>query len=430
MNPIEADLLIRNASELFRATGCAGGPHDPTSEGSQGGSLACHEGKIVWIGDDSDLDRPGTVSLVPGGRQVRADGCTVSPGLVDCHTHAVFAGDRSAEFAQRCRGATYLDLARAGGGIQSTVRATRAASEEELFELALPRLHRLLSYGITTAEIKSGYGLTLADELKALRVVRRLASAQPVELVPTLLCAHAVPPEHAADRERYVALCLNEILPAVAEESLARFCDAFVEQGAFTIDEGRRILSRGRELGLIPRLHADQLSSMGAAELAGEVGAATADHLEAITPQGIAALAAEGVVAVLLPTSTLFLRQARFAPGRALLDAGLRVALATNLNPGSAMSENAPLALSLACLFNGLTPAEALSAFTSGGAAALGLTETHGALAVGQQADIVIHACPTHQHLPYHLAVNHVRTVLKRGQVVHEAPIPCCRAAT
>ncbi len=415
-----ADLALRNAAELCTMTGSGRG--SAVLNALSDGSVACRGGRIVWVGPDREFDR--AIALEPGARVLDASGCTVTPGLVDCHTHLVFAGDRSDEFARLCEGATYLEIASAGGGIAATVRATRAASEEALVALALPRLARLLSHGITTAEVKSGYGLSTGDELKILRAIACLGAAQPVEIVPTLLCAHAVPAEFSERRSAYVDLCVEEIIPEVARLGLARFCDAFIEQGAFSIDEGRRILSAARRRGFALRLHADQLSAMGASRLAAELGVDTADHLEAIDPSGIDALADAGTSAVLLPATTLFLKQTRFAPGRALWDRGVNVALGTNLNPGSAMSENASLTLALACLCNGLSPAEALFAFTRGAARALGIGDRVGALAPGLQADIAIHACSSHRQLAYHLAVSLVRTVLKRGEVVFEATAP------
>lgn len=425
MPTVQADLVVRNAREL--CTMEASGRGEAVLGSLSGASVACLGGTVVWVGSDSALD--AAVTPQPGARTVDASGCTVTPGLVDCHTHVVFAGDRGDEFSARCEGATYLDIAKKGGGIASTVRRTREASEDRLVELALPRLARLLEFGVTTAEAKSGYALNVPDELKMLRAVARLPALQPVELVPTLLCAHAIPPEHAQAREAYVRLCVEEIVPEVARQKLARFCDAFVEQSAFTVEEGRRILGKGKELGMTPRIHADQMSAMGASLLAAELGAATADHLECIDDDGIAALAKARVAAVLVPTSTLFLKQAVYAPGRKLWDAGLAVALATNLNPGSAMTENASLPIALACLFNGLTPAEALWAFTRGGAKALGMDDRIGAIEVGKQADLVVHACESHRHLAYHFAVSHVRTVVKRGRVVLDRPLACCAAA-
>jgi imidazolonepropionase len=282
-------------------------------------------------------------------------------------------------------------------------------------------LCRLLEQGVTCAEVKSGYGLTLEDELKMLRAIQSLALDQPVSLVPTLLCAHAVPEEHRAGREGYVRLCIEEIIPAAGEAGLAKFCDVFVEEGAFTVAEARQILRAGRSAGLVPRLHTDQLTSLGGGLLAAELQASSADHLEAISQSEIEALAAAQVVAVLMPTSTLFLRLPSYAPGRRLIEGGVRVALATNLNPGSAMSENVSLSLGLACLQNGLSPAEAYWAFTRGGALALRLPE-YGQLAVGGPADLVIFTCDSYRHLPYHLGVNHARWVVKGGRVVANNP--------
>lgn len=408
------DLLVRGTSEVLTLRGNPREGAEQALAPLSRGVVGVHGGAIAYLGPESDLPEgaAGERTLV-----IDAGGGFVGPGFVDPHTHLVFAGERSAEFDLRNRGATYLEIAQAGGGIAATVRATRQASEEELLALALPRLARLLEHGVTCAEVKSGYGLNLPDELKMLRVVRRLAQEQPIQLVPTLLCAHAIPGEHRAHRERYVELCVNELVPAAAEAGLASFCDAFVEQGAFTAAEGRLILEAGRRFGLLPRLHVDQLTASGGAELAAELGAATADHLENVTEAGIAALAKAGVSAVLIPTSTLFLRQRPYAPGRRLWDAGVNVALGTNVNPGSAMSESLPLALSLACLENGLSAAEAYWAATRGAALALRRADL-GLLEVGGQADLVVFGCASYRHLPYHLGVNHARVVVRAGRVV------------
>jgi imidazolonepropionase len=349
--------------------------------------------------------------------QLDARGGFVGPGFVDAHTHVCFAGERSAEFDLSCQGASYQEIHRAGGGIQSTVRATRAASEDELVQAALPRLGRLLSFGVTTAEVKSGYGLSLEQELKQLRAIRRLGSLQPLELVPTLLCAHAVPEEHRHQRERYLDVCVHEILPAVAADHLARFCDAFVDEGAFTVAEARQLFTAAQTLGFGIRVHAEQLSRSGGAQLAAELGAASADHLEQLADSEAEALARGGVVATLVPTSTLFLRLPRYAPGRALRQAGVTVALGTNVNPGSAMSENHALTLGLACLGNGLSPAEAYWAATRGSALSLRLPEA-GRLVLGGPADVVVFGCPSFRDLPYHLGMNQVRFVVKGGRVV------------
>jgi imidazolonepropionase len=420
MEPLE--LIVRNTSEVLTVEGSHREPAEQALTPHPRACVGVRGGRIAWVGAEAELP-PGAVD--PHTEVLDAQGGMVGPGFVDPHTHLVFAGERSAEFDLRCQGATYLQLAQAGGGILSTVRATRAASEEELLRLALPRLQRLLEYGVTTAEVKSGYGLDVENELKMLRVVRRLSALTPVELVPTLLCAHAVPEEFKGRREAYVELCEREILPAVAREGLARFCDIFVEEGAFTRDEARRLLTAAKALGLRPRLHGDQLTSGGGAELAAELGAATVDHLEHVSEAGIRALAAADVTAVLVPTSTLFLRMRPYAPGRKLRDAGVNVALGTNINPGSAMTENLPLAMGLACLENGLTAAEAYWASTRGAALALGLP-SQGRLAVGDMADLVIFSCSNFRHLPYHLGTSHSQVVLKGGRVVMRAERAHC----
>lgn len=420
MEPLQ--LVIRNTSEVLTCEGTHREPAEQALTPRPGACVGVRDGRVAFIGPEADLPR-GAVG--PSTEVLDAEGQMVGPGFVDPHTHLVFAGERSHEFDLRNQGATYLEIAKAGGGIAGTVRATRAASEDELVRLALPRLQRLLHHGVTVAEVKSGYGLNVADELKMLRVVKRLQGLTPVELVPTLLCAHAVPPEYAERRGAYVELCAKEILPAVAREGLARFCDIFVEQSAFEKDEARRLLTAAKALGMTPRLHADQLTSGGGAELAAELGAATADHLEHVSDAGIRALADANVTAVLVPTSTLFLRMRPYAPGRKLREAGVNVALGTNVNPGSSMTENLPLVMGLACLENGLTAAEAYWGATRGAALALGLS-TNGRLALGDAADVVVFSCSTYRHLPYHLGVNHARTVLKAGRVVVRDGSPVC----
>ncbi|MCE9673547.1 imidazolonepropionase [Myxococcus stipitatus] len=416
------ELLVRNTSEVLTLEGTHRERAEDALTPRPGACVGVRDGVIAFVGPEAQLPA-GAVGA--GTTVLDAQGGFVGPGFVDPHTHLVFAGERSAEFDLRNQGATYLEIAKAGGGIVGTVRATRAASEDELIQLALPRLRRLLSHGVTVAEVKSGYGLDVENELKMLRVVRRLGALTPVELVPTLLCAHAVPEEYKGRREDYVRLCIDEILPAVAREGLARFCDVFVEDSAFTVDEGRRILTAARALGLVPRLHADQLTALGASELAAELGAATADHLEQVTDAGLRALAAANVTAVLVPTSTLFLRMRPYAPGRRIRDAGLNIALGSNVNPGSAMSENVALVLGLACLENGLSAAEAYWAATRGAALSLGL-QRQGRLAVGDPGDLVSFSCASYRHLPYHLGIGHARTVVKAGRVVARQELDSC----
>jgi imidazolonepropionase len=408
------DLLIRNTSEVVTAAGAPSGPAEAALAVISAGAVGVRAGRVAFLGPERDIP-PGTVDEETPVLDAR--GGFVGPGFVDAHTHLVFAGERSAEFEERCAGRSYQEIAAAGGGIASTVRATREATEESLVASALPRLARLLSFGVTTAEVKSGYGLSTESELKILRAVARLGALQPVELVPTLLCAHAVPDEHRRDRVRYLELCIRETLPEVARTGLARFVDAYVEEGAFSAGEAQTLLRAGAALGLVPRVHAEQLSRSGGAALAAELGAASADHLEQATDEDAFALAAGGVVATLVPTSTLFLRLPRYAQGRRLRAAGVTLALGSNVNPGSAMTENHALTLGLACLGNGLTPAEAYLAATRGAALSLRLPEA-GQLRAGGPADLVVFCCRSYRELPYHLAVNQVRHVVKAGRLV------------
>ncbi len=408
----KATLVVRNATVAT----CDRGPSDAGLVA--GGAVAIEDRRIAWVGPDREV--AGAVDLETA-RVLDARGALVTPGLVDAHTHLVFAGERAGEFALRCAGRSYVAVAFAGGGIAATTRATNAAPDESLLEAAVVRARRLLAQGVTTIEVKSGYGLSTQAELRLLRVVQSLASALWAELtiVPTLLL-HAIPPERSDDRAAFVRELCEELIPAVAKQRLARHVDAFAEEGALTLAEARRILEAGKRRGLVPHLHADQLTLSGGAQLAAELGCASADHLEQIDDEGIAALARAGVVAGILPLSTLFLGSDRYAPGRKLLGAGVRIALATNLNPGSAMSENVGLTLSLACLKLGLSPAEALVAFTAGGARALRQRDV-GFLAPGVEADLVVWGCSSPEHLAWHMAVNHALTVVKRGRVVHQA---------
>jgi imidazolonepropionase len=408
----KATLLFRNAI----AATCDGGTSDPGL--IPGAAVAIDDRRIAWVGPERELE---TAVEVEGAEVIDARGGLVTPGLVDAHTHLVFAGERAGEFALRCAGKSYLSVALSGGGIAVTTRATRAASDATLLQTAMVRARRLLAQGVTTIEVKSGYGLSTRDELRLLRVIQELAHAlwAEVTIVPTLL-AHAVPPERGADRDAFVRELCEVLVPQAAREKLAEHVDAFAEEGAFTLDEARRILAAGARHGLVPHLHADQLTPSGGARLAAELSCASADHLEEIDDEGIAALARAEVVAGLLPLSTLFLGSNRYAPARKLLSAGVRIALATNLNPGSAMSENVGLALSLGCLNLRLSPAEALVAFTSGGARALRRADA-GRLRPGADADLVLWGCGSPEHLAWHMAVNHALLVVKRGRVVHAA---------
>src|SRR5215471_7921152 len=417
------DLLVQNASEVLCVQGDPGQPAEQALTPIARGAVGVVNGCISYLGMSKELP-PDAVG--PRTEVIDAQGGFVGPGFVDPHTHLIFAGERSAEFELRCRGASYREIANSGGGIASTVRATRATSEEQLVELGRRRLWTLLEQGVTCAEAKSGYGLSLEQELKMLRAIRRLSAIQPVELIATLLCAHTVPEELKSERDRYLQICIAEIIPAAAEARLARFCDAFVDESAFSGEEARRVLRAGANCGLIPRLHADQLSDEAGAELAAELRASSADHLELVSRAGIEALSRANVSAILAPTSTLFLRQRAFAPGRQLIDAGVNVALATNLNPGSAMSENVAVTCGLACLGNGLSASEAYWGLTRGAALALRRLDL-GTLTIGGPADLVVFGCRSYRHLPYHLGVNHARWVVKSGRAVVRAdPHPLC----
>jgi imidazolonepropionase len=380
------------------------------------GAVVLDGERIAWVGPSADLP-----PLPPGAEVLDVSGRVVLPGLVDSHTHLLFAGDRVDEFEQRLGGLSYQEISARGGGIRSTVRQVRRAGRAELVDLARPRLRRLLAFGVTTVEVKSGYGLTLADELKCLEAVADLAAEGPVELVPTFLGAHAVPPEHAADRAGYLKLLCDDMLPEVARAGLAEFCDVFCETGVFSLEESARVLERARALGLRLKLHADELSPLGGAELAARLGAASADHLLCVSEAGIAALASSKTVATLLPGTAFFLGL-DFAPARRLIDAGAAVALASDCNPGTCPTENLPLVGAMACARMGLLPAEALNALTLNAAAALGRADRLGSLTPGKQADLLVCSVPDYRHLFYHFGANHVERVFKRGRLVHPAP--------
>jgi len=367
---------------------------------------------IEWVGPESEC--PAEYADEPTHD---ADGALVVPGLIDCHTHLAFGGWRADEFAMRLEGRSYLEIAKAGGGIASTMRKTRDASEDALYDRCRTVLDQMAALGVTTIEAKSGYGLTVEDELKQLRVYHRLQADQPMEIVPTFLGAHTVPPEYENDRAGYLRLIQEEMIPAVAEANLAEFCDAFVEDSAFSPDEARSLFDTAREHGLRPKLHADQLTDTGGAALAAEVDAASADHLECISEDGIAALANSDTVAVSLPLATLYLDEFPL-PARALRDAGVPVAVATDFNPGSAPSYHLPLAMMLACTLQRMTPAAALAGATRTAAEALDRVHRLGSLAPGTRADFVLIDAPSLNHWLYHFRPNAVQKTFARGQLI------------
>jgi imidazolonepropionase len=381
----------------------------------EGGAVVVEDGVITRVALTS------SDTWIPAGAQIiDAAGKIVLPGFIDCHTHLIFAGSREDEFEQRLQGRTYQEIASAGGGINATVQRVRAASKEELKALARPRLARMLQFGITTVEVKSGYGLTLADEIKCLEVIAELSAEGPVELVPTFLGAHAVPPEYRSNREGYLRLLIDEMLPEIARCCLARFCDVFCETGVFDLAGSERILARARDLGFQLKLHADELTPLGGAELAARLGAVSADHLLCITDAGIDALAASGTVATLLPGTAFFLGLP-YAPARKLIARGVRVALASDCNPGTCPTENLPLIGAMACTQMKMLPAEVVTSLTLNAAAALGCSARLGSIEVGKQADLIICDVPDYRDLLYHFGVNHVWRVIKRGRVVFAA---------
>jgi imidazolonepropionase len=379
------------------------------------GALLAREGTIEWVGPTAKLPPHPPDALV-----INAGGRAVLPGLIDSHTHLLAAGTREDEFEQRLAGATYQQIAEHGGGINATVSHVRHAGKEDLKRLARRRLARLLSFGVTTVEVKSGYGLTTADEVKCLEAVAELNAEGPLELVPTFLGAHAVPPEFRADREGYLRLLTGEMLPEVARRGLAEFCDVFCETGVFSVAESEGILQTALDLGLQVKVHADELSPLGGAELAARLGAASADHLLCVTDAGIEALAAAGTVATLLPGTAFFLG-VPYAPARRLIERGLAVALASDCNPGTCPTENLPLIGTMACTQMRMLPGEAVTALTLNAAAALNRSDRLGALSPGRQADLVICDVPDFRQILYHFGVSHVWRVIKRGRVVYTA---------
>lgn len=375
-----------------------------------GAAVAVAEGKIVAVGPERDL-----LVRFPDAERIRCGGGVITPGFVDSHTHAVFGRWRAEEYAMRCRGVPYMEIARRGGGINASVNDLRERSEDELVEISRRRIREMLRFGTTTAEVKSGYGLRTEDELKTLRVIRRLHDEGPVDLIPTFMGAHEFPPEYRERRSAYVELVTEEMIPAVAEAGLAVFCDVFMEPGVFNAIETRKILEAGLAHGLIPKLHADELENSGGAELAVELGAASADHLGEISDAGIRAIARSETVATLLPATLMFLGRKSYAPARRLLDLGATIALATDFNPGSSPTPSMPIVLTIACSQMGLDPLEALVAATAGGARALRLEDGRGTLRAGAPADLVVWAASDYREIPYRFGVNLVRGVWKRG---------------
>lgn len=419
------DLLFVNARQVVTCAGPA-----RARRGAEMADAAVREqtavlvagGRIAALGAERDLIAAHREAAI-----VDCGGGVLTPGFVDSHTHALFGRPRYEEQEMRAAGAGYMEIARRGGGIHASVRDLRARSEDELVALAVPRLRRLAATGVTTVEVKSGYGLTLDDELKALRAIRRLRDELPMRLVPTFLGAHEIPLEHretALRREEYIRLVIEEMIPRVAEDGLARFADVFCEPGVYTVPESRRILEAARNHGLLLKLHADELEAGGGAELAAAIGATSADHLAAISDAGVAALARAGTVATLLPATMIFLGRTRQAPARALIDGGAAIALATDFNPGTSPTLNFPLLLTLGVSQLHLGVAESLVAATVNGAAALALAGETGQLAPGFSADLALHAVDDARELPYWFGDRRCTGSWIRGKACHPHDLP------
>ena len=370
--------------------------------------ILCENGRIAALGTGE--------APVEESRRIDAAGKLVTPGLVDAHTHLVFGGWRQNELSLKLHGVSYLEILAAGGGILSTVRATREATEDELFDKACAALDEMLELGVTTAEAKSGYGLDLDTELKQLRVIRRLDEEHPVDLAATFLGAHALPPVYKNDREAYLRLLCEKAIPAVAEQRLAQFCDVFCETGVFSAEESRRILEAGKRFGLIPKIHADEIDPIGGSQLTKEVGAISAEHLIVCPPEGIEAMAEAGTVACCLPATSFYLGST-YAPVRDMIRAGVPVALASDFNPGSCPSLNLQLVMNLGCLRYKMTPEEVLTAVTLNAAAAIDRADSIGSVEVGKQADLVIWDAPDLDYLAYRMGSNLTRIVIKKGKV-------------
>lgn len=417
---MKADLIVKNAGQLITVAGHSERPKRGSELAELGiiadGAVAAKEGLIVAAGATAAVMEQ--VELTEVTTLIDAGGKVVLPGLVDPHTHLVFAGSREDEFEMKIKGAAYLDILAKGGGILSTVRATRAAGEADLIRAGKKYLAEMLFQGTTTAEVKSGYGLTVADELKQLRAVRALQKMQPVELVPTFLGAHAIPEEYRGNPDAFVELIISGMIPAVAGSGLAEYCDIFCEEGVFNVEQSRRILQAAQRLGFKLKLHADEIVPLGGAELAAELEALSADHLVAVTPQGIEKLAASKTVAVLLPATTFCLMGKRYAPAREMIAAGVAVALAGDFNPGSSPVNSLPVVMGIACRQLKMTPAEAISAVTINAAHAVGRAAQLGSIEVGKKADLVIFDAADYRSIAYRFGTNLVEKVIKSGRLV------------
>jgi imidazolonepropionase len=410
------DILIVNAEEVLTLAGGSQKPRVGKQMRELGivhnGGLAIKDGKILAVGKTADIIKNFKAENI-----INANGKTVLPGFVDPHTHFVFAGSREDEFQMRIEGASYLEILGAGGGILKTVKETRKASVEKLVDCGLKTLDAMLEHGTTTVEAKSGYGLTAKDELKILEAIKRINQLHCLDVVSTFMGAHAIPPEYKGNAQGYANLVTEDMIPKVAERGLAEFCDVFCERGVFSLEQSRRILVSGKNHGLKPKVHADEMSMMGGAEFAADVGAVSAGHLLFSSQEGIKAMAAKGVIAVLLPAAAFSLMMGRYADARLMIDLGVPVALGTDFNP-SCWVENMQLVIAFACHFTKLTSAEAITATTINAAHAIGRATEVGSLDAGKKADILVLNVPNHKFLGYCFGVNLTDKVIKNGRLV------------
>jgi imidazolonepropionase len=416
---MQADLLIYGASQLLTLAS-PGGPKRGKAMAELGiiphGAVAIGNGRIVDVGPSDELEHK-----IQATRTLYAGGQVIMPGFVDPHTHLVWAGERADEFEMRVAGASYMEIMAAGGGIMNTVRQTRAARVEDLVAETEPRLERMVAHGTTTVEIKTGYGLNTRDELKQLEAILRLGRRSPATIVPTFLGAHAIPAEYAGRADEYVDLVVAEMLPAAAAaagaEGVSLFCDVFCEEGAFSLDQSRRVLEAAKALGFGLKIHVDEFEPLGGTRMAVEMGATSADHLVSTPPEEAQLLARSNTIAVALPGTPFGLGHHDYTPARAIIDAGGTLALATDCNPGTCWCENMQFMLALACRYMAMTPAEAISAATINAAHAVGLGDEVGSLEAGKRADILLLGVPSYQHLGYRFGTNLVQTVLLAGEM-------------
>ncbi|SFH39957.1 imidazolonepropionase [Desulfotomaculum arcticum] len=419
-NKIKADLIVCHADQLITMAGASKTPKHGCGMSRIGliedGAVAVKEKELIAVGLTPEVMEK--VEVGPETMIINAAGKLVMPGLVDPHTHLVFAGSREHELELRLKGLHYLDILKLGGGILSTVSATRAASQQDLLQISLKYLDQMIAHGTTTVEAKSGYGLNLRDEIKTLIIHRELNTLHPVDLVSTFLGAHAVPEEYRGNPQEYVELVVGEMLPAVARDGLAEFCDVFFEDGVFDKEQSRHILISAKKLGFKLKVHADEIKSLGGAELAAEIGAVSADHLMAVSEEGIRRLAQTGTIAVLLPSTTFCMMAPQYAPARKMIDSGVAVALASDFNPGSSPVNNMQVVMGIACRQLKMKPAEVISAVTINAAHAIGRAGEVGSLETGKRADMVIFDAPNYQYLMYRFGLNLVDKVIKDGKVV------------